>query len=149
MISKPQLHLNLTGDKKLTAIALRLDTLVDALNERSIPSELAEKINGRIRSINATGGFSVSVREMTSLYKEILKLIESELGVVPKNHHLKIWMALGMPAFGLPVGIMLSVLTGNYAFVSIGLPIGMGAGVAVGSAIDRKAATEGRQLNIE
>ena len=58
-------------------------------------------------------------------------------------------MALGMSAFGLPVGIMISVLTGNYAFVSIGLPIGMGAGVAVGSAFDRKAATEGRQLNIE
>lgn len=149
MISKPQLNLNLLGDKKLTAIALRLDTLVDALNERSIPSELAEKIDFRIRSINATGGVSVSVRELTSLYKEILKLIESELGLVPKNHHLKIWMALGMSAFGLPVGIMISVLTGNYAFVSIGLPIGMGAGVAVGSAFDRKAATEGRQLNIE
>ncbi|HEY0896655.1 MAG TPA: hypothetical protein VGE15_08915 [Sphingobacteriaceae bacterium] len=150
MITKPQLSQSLARNKKLVPIALKLDTLIDALNERPVPSGLTDQINNRIRSIDAAdGSATVLVREMTSVYKEILKLIEKELGLITKHHHRNIWLALGMSTFGVPAGLIFSIITGNYGLFSIGLPIGMGAGVALGTALDRKAATEGRQLNIE
>ncbi|MDQ1162310.1 hypothetical protein QE422_002678 [Chryseobacterium sp. SORGH_AS 447] len=34
-------------------------------------------------------------------------------------------------------------------FIGIGLPIGMSIGIAVGTLMDKKAQTEGRQLDVE
>jgi hypothetical protein len=38
---------------------------------------------------------------------------------------------------------------GNIGLLGIGLPIGMGVGVGVGSYLDKKALTEGRQLDVD
>ena len=54
-----------------------------------------------------------------------------------------------MTAFGLPIGITFGMLMNNMGLLAIGLPIGMGIGIAAGSGMDKKAREEGRQLNIE
>ena len=150
MIIKPQISTEKNQDKKLSTAHSKLDALVDALNRRQIPPALSEEINGKISAINSLQGFSDTLtKEINSTYTEILKLIEKELQLVTKHHHRNLWMVVGMSAFGLPVGIVFSMLVGNYAFMSMGLPIGMGIGVAVGTSIDRKAATEGRQLDLD
>lgn len=59
------------------------------------------------------------------------------------------WIALGMSAFGLPVGAAMGLTIGNMALLGIGLPIGMVFGLAIGSAMDKKSLKEGTQLNIE
>lgn len=51
----------------------------------------------------------------------ILKLIEKELKLVPKNSYRNRWMAIGMSAFGVPIG----------------------------AGMDKKAFEEGRQLDME
>ena len=58
-------------------------------------------------------------------------------------------MAIGMVAFGLPMGVAFGAALGNMAFLAIGMPVGLAIGLAMGSGMDAKAAEEGRQLNIE
>ena len=38
---------------------------------------------------------------------------------------------------------------GNMAFIGAGIPIGLAIGVGIGTNLDRKAAAEGRQLDID
>jgi hypothetical protein len=52
-----------------------------------------------------------------------------------------------MTAFGVPPGMVLGTSPGNMGLTGIGLPIGMAIGIAVGTAKDKQAANEGRQLN--
>ncbi|AZA59430.1 hypothetical protein EG349_03650 [Chryseobacterium shandongense] len=80
---------------------------------------------------------------------DIIKLLEKEHKIVPKNYYRNLWMAVGMGAFGLPIGVAFGLLMHNIALLSIGLPIGLGIGVVVGSSLDKKAEAEGRQLNVE
>lgn len=54
-----------------------------------------------------------------------------------------------MTAFGIPLGVAYGSITGNMAFIGIGLPIGMALGIAVGTGMDKKAMKEGRQLDIK
>lgn len=58
-------------------------------------------------------------------------------------------MVLGMSAFGIPMGVAFGLSMGNIGLLGIGLPIGMGVGVGVGSYLDKKALTEGRQLDVD
>jgi len=58
-------------------------------------------------------------------------------------------MALGMAAFGMPIGIVFGSIIGNMAFIGLGLPLGMVMGLALGTNKDKTAFEEGRQLNVE
>lgn len=58
-------------------------------------------------------------------------------------------MLFGFTAFGLPIGVAFGLSLGNIGLLGLGLPIGMAIGFAIGSLLDKKAFTEGRQLNIE
>ena len=59
------------------------------------------------------------------------------------------WLAIGMSAFGLPIGVAFGLSIGNIGLMAIGLPIGMAIGAAVGTGMDKKALEAGRQLDIE
>ncbi|MAM30687.1 MAG: hypothetical protein CMC13_16865 [Flavobacteriaceae bacterium] len=80
---------------------------------------------------------------------KILRILEKELKLVPKNYYRNLWLALGMSVFGIPMGAAFGVALDSMAFLGIGLPIGMVIGMAVGSEMDKKAAKENRQLNID
>ena len=76
-------------------------------------------------------------------------MVEKELKLVTKNHYRNTWLAIGMTAFGIPLGIAFGGSLGNMAFIGIGMPIGMAIGIAVGTEMDKKASENGKQLDLE
>jgi hypothetical protein len=137
-------------DKKLSDKATNFQQLISELNKKEIPEPIAKSINSDIDVLN---GFSGSAREMLSLFRKkqasILKTLEKELKLVPKNHYRNLWLALGMSAFGLPLGVAFGISMGNLGLLGIGLPIGLGIGVALGTSLDKKAKAAGKQLDVE
>ncbi len=79
----------------------------------------------------------------------IIKLLEKEVKLVPKNYYRNLWLVLGMVTFGIPIGVAFGTSLGNMAFIGIGLPIGLAIGIAVGSGLDKKAFEEERTLDVE
>jgi len=73
--------------------------------------------------------------------------LEKEEGLVPKNHYQRLWLVLGMSAFGIPISVLFDIATGNMGLLGVGLPIGMFIGLIFGKRLDKKAACENRQLD--
>jgi hypothetical protein len=77
-----------------------------------------------------------------------LRTLEKDYSIVPKNYHRNKWMGIGMLLYGVTFGLIFSALLDNYAFIGIGLPIGMTLGMAIGTNKDNNAKTQGLQLDI-
>ncbi len=141
---------NIDQDKKLYNAYSQFGELLNELNKKELPLEIINSINTDIDEINS---FTESGKELRKRIRKtqsrIIKLIEKELKLVAKNHYRNIWLAVGMSAFGISLGVVFGAILGNMAFIGIGLPIGMGIGVAIGSGMDKKAFEEGRQLDLE
>jgi hypothetical protein len=124
--------------------------LLTELRKRTIPQDIIEFVNQELEKVNSfTGPEKDLVKQVKTSQASILKLIEKEMKLVPKNHYRNMWLALGMASFGIPLGVIFGLSLGNMAFLGIGLPIGMGIGIAVGTALDKKAADSGNQLDLE
>jgi hypothetical protein len=102
-----------------------------------------EEINGYSGEFS---GLAKLIRRFPSI---VLKRVEKETKIVPKNHYRNVWMLLGMSAFGMPIGVSFGILMGNLALLGLGLPIGMAVGLAVGSGLDKKACKEDKQLDFQ
>ncbi len=127
---------------------LHFQELINELNTKQLSSQLIEQINVWINQINTTSATELKYRLLKTQSK-IIKLVEKESKIVPKNYYKTLWMALGMSVFGLPIGLLFGLAVGNIVFLSVGLPIGLGLGVVFGTSLDNKAEKEGRQLNWE
>lgn len=149
--------MNITALNERTGLAqdsiplyAQLEKLLNELRQKELPDPVIVQVNKHIEELNA---YSSQDREFKKRVKkkqtEILKLVEKELKLVPRNHYRNLWLALGMSAFGLPLGVALGVSIGNMGLMALGLPVGMAVGVSVGTALDKKALEEKRQLNIE
>jgi hypothetical protein len=149
-IIKPEFKPELLADTKTKALYDQLQHLLNELDKKKISEETVQKINSETAAISAT---SLRDKDLYKMLKQkqtgIIKLLEKEHKIVPKNYYRNLWLAAGMGAFGLPIGVAFGLLMGNIALLSIGLPIGMGIGVAVGTSLDKKAEAEGRQLDVE
>ena len=149
-IIKPDLKPELLTDTKTKALYDQLQQLLNELEKNKISAETVEKINRETAIINSTALRDKDLHKvMKQKQNDIIKLLEKEHKIVPKNYYRNLWMAVGMGAFGLPIGVAFGLLMHNIALLSIGLPIGLGIGVVVGSSLDKKAEAEGRQLNVE
>lgn len=141
---------NISDNIKLNRIYVQFGELLKELSKKDLPQKIIESINLDIEELNST---SLTSNDFIKLTKQkqtkIIKVIEKELKIVPKNFYRNIWLALGMSAFGLPIGVAFGLSVGNIGLLAIGLPIGMAIGMAVGSRMDKKAFEESRQLNIE
>ena len=141
---------NISDDIKLSRIYVQLGELLKNLKKKQLTSEIVKSINGDIEELNST---SLASNELIKLVKQkqtkIIKVVEKELKIVPKNYYRNLWLILGMSAFGIPIGVAFGSSIGNMGLLGIGLPIGMGIGIVVGSGMDKKAFKEGRQLDIE
>ena len=136
---------------KLNRIYRQFQEILKELRKRELPEKIVELINPKIEDLNST---SYTDKELIKLFKKkqkiILELLEKESKIVPKNHYRNLWMAVGMSAFGLPIGVVLGLtVLDNVALLGIGVPIGMAIGIALGSGMDKKALKEGRQLDLE
>lgn len=123
---------------------------LEELDKKELPESLIEKLNKDIEEINTV---EYPERELTKKIRRkqmnMVRLVEKELKIVPKNYYRNLWMILGMSIFGLPIGMAFSSAINNMGMLGIGLPVGMAMGVAMGMAMDKKALREGRQLDIE
>ena len=140
----------ITEDVKLNNVYGQFKTLISELRKKVLPDNIADSINADINAINAS---TVTGNDLKKIIKQkqttIIKLVEKELKIVPKAYYRNLWLAVGMSAFGLPIGVIFGLSMGNIGLLAIGLPIGMAIGIGVGTSMDKKAAAEGRQLDVE
>ena len=137
-------------NKKLISAYAQFDQLLTELKKKELPEEIVKSINNGIDQINSVSESENELRkQIRKTQSGILKLIEKELKLVTKNHYRNTWLALGMAAFGIPLGVAFGTSSGNMGLIGIGLPIGMVIGMAVGSDLDKKAVKSGRQLDVE
>lgn len=137
-------------DEKLFKSYNQFVKLLNELKKRELSEDLIKSVNLSVDKINSS---TLTSKQLIKFIKKeqssILKQIEKEHKIVPKNYYRNLWLALGMSAFGLPIGVALGLSVGNIGLLAIGLPIGMAIGLAFGSSLDKKALNEGRQLDIE
>lgn len=137
-------------NKKLYASYNQLNNLLVELRTKKLPNETVSSINDGVYQVNSVTGSEKELgKEVKNTQFRIIKLIEKEHKLVTKNHYRKTWLAIGMAAFGIPLGAAFGASLGNMAFLGIGLPIGMVIGIAIGSGMDKKAFEEGRQIDLE
>ncbi len=125
-----------------------------ALIELLASKELAPQIKDSIwQTIEHLNSFPTADKKFSkylhSQQREILKQVEKEHKWVPVNYYRNLWTAIGMSAFGIPIGLIFSLMIDNMAYLGLGLPIGLAIGAGVGSNMDKKAKEEGRQLDVE
>lgn len=128
----------------------QLGALLHQLEKKTLSEEVVRSINQEIEELNTSTATGAPLRKLTKQKQtNIVKLVEKQHKIVPRNYYRTIWLAVGMSGIGIPIGTLFGLLMGNMALLAIGLPIGLGIGVAIGSNMDKKAANEGRQLDIE
>ncbi|AKP50568.1 hypothetical protein [Cyclobacterium amurskyense] len=138
----------ISNKPKLQKVYTQFEKLIDELRIIVLPEKITVFINASIDELNLIS--NEKLRSQTKKKQsKIISLIEKELKIVPINHYRNTWMAIGMSAFGVPLGVALGASLGNMGFIAIGLPIGMAIGLSVGTSMDKKAQEEGRQLNME
>jgi hypothetical protein len=139
-VTQPKLHKAYT----------QLNQLLYALKTKMLPSETSNIIDQAINEINAIADSDrLLIKKVKEKQNAIIKLLEKQHKIVPKNYYRNLWMVVGMSAFGLPIGVAFGMSIGNIAMLGIGMPIGMAIGIGVGSSLDKKALEEGRQLDFE
>ncbi len=70
--------------------------------------------------------------------KQAVRHLQSQHRLVPKGHHVGIWISIGTG-----IGVAIGAGMGN---VGAGIPIGIGIGVAVGTMLDARAKREDRVI---
>jgi len=141
---------NTEHDKQLVIAYEQFNKMLTALQKEDITQEIVIFINTKVEAINSMKNSDKELKkELKKAQSCILNKVEKELKLVPKHHYRSTWLALGMAAFGIPLGLIFGVSLGNMGFLGIGLPIGMVIGMSVGTAMDKKALEEGRQLDLE
>lgn len=124
--------------------------LLYALELRQLPGETISLLNHEIEQLNAIEVSDSSfVKAIKRSENKVVKFIEKEYKIVPKNYYRKLWMIMGISGFGIPLGVAVGLSLGNMGMIGFGFPIGMAVGVGVGSKMDKKAFEEGRQLDLE
>ena len=137
-------------DEKLVNTYAQFNNLLVALRKEKLPNEIVIFINSKIDDINAISNSEKELKkQLRKTQSLIINKVEKELKLVPKKHYRNTWLAVGMAAFGIPLGVAFGATLGNMAFLGIGLPIGMVIGMAVGTNMDKKVFEEGRQLDLE
>ncbi|MFP4556989.1 MAG: hypothetical protein ACLFNU_08980 [Bacteroidales bacterium] len=141
---------NIDKNVKFKETYSQFEKFLIELRKRELPDEITMYINKGIDEINSMADSGDELRKIVRKKQAtIIQFLEKEIKLVPKNYYRNHWLAVGMAAFGLPIGTILGTSLGNMAFLGIGLPIGMAIGIYVGTGMDNKACKEERQLDIE
>ncbi len=128
-------------NKRLLKAYKRMQALINALTIREIPAEILNVINSYIQKINNFSGTQVELRKcLRKTYSQILRLLEKKLGWVVKDHYRNLWLSIGVA-----LGVAFSASFDNNG---MGLIIGMVVGITVGVNLDKKAAADGKQLDL-
>lgn len=124
--------------------------LCQELEKQEIPEATKDFINSQIQEINVQ---KLDSKKLLSFMRKsqikIFQHLEKELKLVRKGHYRMMWMALGIGVFGVPLGIALGFSIDNLGMIGVGIPIGMGIGIALGTGMDAKAASNGKQMDLD
>lgn len=143
---KPEIDLNRKSSKKY----VQFQKLINELRNKELNDDVVIIINDNINSINSISSLDNQFsKRLKSAQSKILKVIEKHHKLATENHYRNIWLALGIGAFGVPIGVVIGAITGNMAFIAIGIPIGFGIGIAIGTMIDNNLKNQGKQLALE
>ncbi len=135
---------------RLSDMYVQLAGLLKELDKHVLPETLVDAVNRQVNELNALPDEEHILRkQLRKKQMRIVKQVEKEARLVPKNYYRNLWLAIGMASFGIPLGLVFGLALGNMAFIGIGFPIGLAIGVAVGTGMDRKAQEQGRQLDVE
>ena len=141
---------DITENIKLSRIDIQYRELIKELRKKELPNTIIELVNQDIEDLNSTpltsNEFGKSVKQKQV---KIIKLLEKELKIVPKNHYRKLWGGLWSSLFAIPfgIGVALDLSLVYLCLIGIGFPVGAVIGVLWGSRMDTKASKEGRQLD--
>ena len=122
----------------------QFNELISALNDKELDEEMIEHIKGNMSNIRSELTFNTIKKEES----KILDYVKQEKGYVAQNHYMTLWIALGMSAIGVPIGVAIGLALDQLGFMGIGIGGGLAIGVAIGSAKDKKAKEQGKQLPI-
>ncbi|MXN93014.1 hypothetical protein GR160_17445 [Flavobacterium sp. Sd200] len=134
---------------KLHNIYIQFGLVLSELQKKQLTEDIVKIINDEVDALNALPTNESLAKVIKLKQTAILKVLEKQLKIVPKNYYRNIWLALGMSVFGLPIGIAFGTSVGNMGLLGIGLPIGMFIGILIGTTMDKKALQEGRQLELD
>lgn len=129
----------LVGNEKLVA---PLIGLLKTIEEPKYKQEDFEPILQRIP--HALQLEKPNYRQLQSVKVDLLKVFQKEHDMVSPSYYRTLWLSIGMSVFGIPLGLIFSSALNNFAFLGIGLSIG----IAIGNAKDKKAKEEGKVINI-
>lgn len=142
-------QLGSTEYKRLNMAYQQMVKLITVLEKRDLPQNVQDEILVKVANLNAfTGTEKEYARELERAYNYVLRVLQEKLNWVPKDYYRNQWMALGLSVFGLPLGVALGAALDNMAFMAAFMPVGMVIGMALGSGMDKKAAEEGRVLEL-
>lgn len=141
---------NATGKERNNKLWNQFLQLIEILRNKNLPEEMISIVNDQIHELNEYPCGDVDFyKQVKKKQTFILNRLERDLKIVPKNHYMNLWLALGIGAFGLPIGVAIGSSLGNMGFLGVGLPFGVAIGIALGSSLDKKAKADGKQLDIE
>lgn len=128
----------------------QLQRLLDELRRRELTDPVVLLINSEIEKVNSLPDSGTAWRrQIKRAQTNILRVVEKRMTLVPRHHYRNTWLAIGMAAFGIPLGVAFSSSIDNLSFIGVGLPVGMAIGIAIGTGLDKKARQQGRQLDFE
>ncbi len=134
---------------KLNKQLTKLDALLQALRKKELSEKALQVINTAVHSVNQFhGNYQELLPQVKTAYSSLYAYVTKELNLIPKGYYQQLWIGLGMAIFGIPLGVAMGSALGNMAFVGIGPAMGLPIGIAIGNEKDKKAAEEGRQLDI-
>ncbi|MAZ29540.1 MAG: hypothetical protein CL868_21000 [Cytophagaceae bacterium] len=155
----------LPKNSKLNNQIKQFNTLVAELNKKKIPQKFIDFFNVKVHDLNTLPVNKALRKKIKTTETIILKIVAKECELYVKHHNRNIWLALGMTAFGLPIGAAFGIIFGaamgvardDMSKFALGLPIGLGAGMGIGIALgiaigghkDKKVEQQGKQLDIE
>lgn len=128
----------------------RLAQLLEELRTRELSHSTIISINKEVEVLNKNTFYGRKFKKLIKKKEEkILEVTRKQENLFPANYFQSHWMATGMLAIGLPLGVAFGLALGNIAFFGIGLPIGLALGMSLGAEKDKKVKDENRQLNFK
>ena len=145
MIEKLKNRAELSQNTKYAKVSNKMQDLIDALNQKEISNEIIRVINEDIKTLNLFVGTDKQLIKLTKkTTAKILKFVDTKLKLVAKHHYRNVGMIIGM-LFGPIVTLPFD----GFGYSGLGLVFGMAFGIAIGTNLDKKAAKEGKQLDVE
>ena len=136
-------------DDKLVLAYQRLQKLLEIAEQKPLSESSIQKLNAKIEELNTSNKINGALLSLVQLTEsEIIEIIEQDSKMVPKGYYSKRWIAIGMSAIGVPLGLIVGLLMDNIALLAVGIPLGLGIGSLIGKSLDSKAAEEGRQYSL-